>query len=163
MSDQYFRFLTRDAARGRSALLEQLLARAEAWVSVADWRADAFRVIAPQAASMPAVAAAALCADHGPVDAAWVCAATPVHYVAEMSNVRLPVDGMLALTSAGADSLAADFNRVWQGSGIRMTATDRRGFSVRSIARCRSERAIRNRRSECTSKNFCRPARTRLA
>ena len=123
MSDQYFRFLTRDAARGRSALLEQLLARAEAWVSVADWRADAFRVIAPQAASMPAVAAAALCADHGPVDAAWVCAATPVHYVAEMSNVRLPVDGMLALTSAVADSLAADFNRVWQGSGIRMTAT----------------------------------------
>src|SRR5258708_12917569 len=72
---------------------------------------------------MPAVAAAALRADHGAVDAAWVCAATPVHYVAEMSSVRLPVDGMLALSAAGADSLAADFNRVWQGSGVRMTAT----------------------------------------
>jgi len=123
VSDQYFRFLTRGAARSRCALLEQLLARADDWVSVADWRADAFRVIAPQGASMPAVAAAALCADHGAVDAAWVCAATPVHYVAEMSSVRLPVDGMLALTAAGADCLAADFNRVWQGSGVRMTAT----------------------------------------
>ena len=123
MSDHYFRFLTRDTSRHRCALLEQLLARAEDWVSVADWRADAFRVIAPQAASMPAVAAAALCADHGAVDAAWVCAATPVHYVAEMTSVRLPVDGMLSLSVAGADSLATDFNRLWQGSGVRMTAS----------------------------------------
>jgi hypothetical protein len=29
---------------------------------------------------------------------------------------------MLALTPAGADTLTADFNRVWKGSGIRMTA-----------------------------------------
>jgi hypothetical protein len=123
VSEHYFRFLTRDTSRHRCALLEQLLARAEDWVSVADWRADAFRVIAPQAASMPAVAAAALCADHGAVDAAWVCAATPVHYVAEMSSVRLPVDGMLSLTVAGADSLATDFNRLWRGSGVRTTAT----------------------------------------
>lgn len=123
MSDQYFHFTARGAARNRSALLEQLLARADDGVPTADWRADAFRVIAPQAACMPAVAAAALCADQGAVDAAWVCAATPVHYVAEMSSVRLPVDGMLSLTAAGADSLAKDFNRVWQGSGARMTAT----------------------------------------
>ena len=123
MPDQYFRFLARPASRSRSALLERLLARADDCVSVANWRADAFRVIAPQAACLPAVAAAALCADRGAVDAAWVCAATPVHYVAEMTSVRLPVDGMLSLTAAGADSLAADFNRVWQGSGIRMTAT----------------------------------------
>ena len=123
MSDQYFRFLARDTLRRRSTLLEQLLARADDGVSVADWRADAFRVIAPQAAGLPAVAAAALYADSGAVDAAWVCAATPVHYVAEMTSVRLPADGMLSLTAAGADSLATDFNRVWQGSGIRMTAS----------------------------------------
>jgi hypothetical protein len=30
---------------------------------------------------------------------------------------------MLTLTAAGADSFAADFNQVWQGSGVRMTAT----------------------------------------
>jgi hypothetical protein len=105
---------------------------------VADWRADAFRVIAPQAACMPAVAAAALCADRAPVNtapahtgaadagavsAAWVCAATPVHYVAEMTSVRLGWDGMLALSPAGAETLASDFNRVWKGSGIHLAAS----------------------------------------
>ena len=123
MSDQYFHFLARGASRSRCDLLERLLARADDGVSVADWRADAFRIIAPQAASMPAVAAAALCAAHGAVDAAWVCAATPVQYLAEMTSVRLPVDGMLSLSAAVADSLATDFNRVWRGSGVRMTAT----------------------------------------
>jgi hypothetical protein len=127
VSSQYFRFVARDTSRLRVPLLEQLIARADAWVPVADWRAEAFRVIAPQAACMPAVAAAALLADRaaedtGAPDAVWICVATPVHYVAEMTSVRLDKDGMLALTPSGADSLAADFNRVWKGSGIRMTA-----------------------------------------
>jgi hypothetical protein len=122
VSSQYFRFVARASSRRRVPLLEQLIARADDWVPVADWRADAFRVIAPQAACMPAIAAAALCADRGAVDAAWVCVATPVHYEAEMSSVRLGRDGMLSLTAAGAQSLASDFNRVWKGSGIRMTA-----------------------------------------
>jgi hypothetical protein len=128
VSSQYFRFAVRDTSRLRVPLLEQLLARADGWVSVADWRADAFRVIAPQAACMPAVAAAALCADRGAVhtdavSGAWVCAATPVHYVAEMTSVRLPADGMLALSPAGAETLASDFNRVWKGSGIHLTSS----------------------------------------
>jgi hypothetical protein len=128
VSSQYFRFVAHDSSRRRDALLEQLIARADDWVPVADWRAEAFRVIAPQAACMPAVAAAALCADRaavdtGAVDAAWVCVATPVHYVAEMTSVRLSQDGMLTPTAAAADTLAADFNRVWKGSGIQMTAT----------------------------------------
>ena len=136
MSSQYFRFAVRDTSRLRVPLLEQLLARADGWVTVTDWRADAFRVIAPQAACMPAVAAAALCADRAAVNsasadtasadtgnAAWVCAATPVHYVAEMTSVRLGWDGMLALSPAGAETLASDFNRVWKGSGIRLTAS----------------------------------------
>jgi hypothetical protein len=138
VSSQYFRFAVRDNSRLRVPPLEQLLARADGWVPVADWRADAFRVIAPQAACMPAVAAAALCADRaalhtgaadagcadaGAVSAAWVCAATPVHYVAEMTSVRLGWDGMLALTQAGAETLASDFNRVWKGSGIHLTAS----------------------------------------
>jgi hypothetical protein len=132
VSSQYFRFVAHDTSRLRVPLLEQLIARADDWAPVADWRAEAFRVIAPQTARMPAVAAAALCADRaavdtaavgtGAVDAAWVCVATPVHYVAEMTSVRLSQDGILALTPAGADTLAADFNRVWKGSGIRMTA-----------------------------------------
>jgi hypothetical protein len=142
VSSQYFRFAMRDTSRLRVPFLEQLLARADGWVSVNDWRADAFRVIAPQAACMPAVAAAALCADRaahtgvagaaagdadaadaGAVSAAWVCVATPVHYVAEMTSVRLGFDGMLALSPAGAETLASDFNRVWKGSGIHLTAS----------------------------------------
>jgi hypothetical protein len=122
VSSQYFRFVVREGARLRVPLLEQLLARVDDWTPVSDWRAEAFRVIAPQASCMPAVAAVALCADRAAVDAAWVCVATPVHYVAEMTSVRLGKDGMLSLTPAAADSLAADFNRVWKGSGIHMTA-----------------------------------------
>lgn len=122
MSSQYFRFLARGIAQVRSPLLERLIARADAWKPVADWRADAFRVIAPEAVGMPAVAAAALYADHGAVSAAWVCAATPVHYEAQMSSVRLPADGVLSMTPAAAENLAADFNRVWRGSGTRMIA-----------------------------------------
>jgi hypothetical protein len=145
VSSQYFRFVVRDTSRRRSALLEQLIARADDWTPVADWRADAFRVIAPPAAQMPAVAAAALCADRGAVhtdavdtgavhtgavhtaaaSAAWVCAATPVHYVAEMTSVRLAADGMLTLSPAGAETLASDFNRVWKGSGIHLTTAPR--------------------------------------
>ncbi len=72
---------------------------------------------------MPAVAAAALCADGGAVSGAWVCVATPVHYEAEISSVRLTADGVLSLTQDSATALAADFNRIWKGSGIRMTAS----------------------------------------
>jgi hypothetical protein len=127
VSSQFFRFVARASSHRRAPLLEQLIARADDWVPVADWRAEAFRVIAPQTPCMPAVAAAALCADRaavetGAVAAAWVCAATPVHYVAEMSSVRLAEDGMLSLSLAEAETLASDFNRVWEGSGVRMTA-----------------------------------------
>ena len=128
MSSQYFRFAARGSERERSPLLERLLARAETRESVTDWRADAFRVIAPDAVSVPAVAAAVLYADGaatesaGIKDSSWVCVATPVHYQAEMSNVRLPQDGMLTLSMASAATLAADFNRVWQGSGISLWA-----------------------------------------
>ena len=122
MSSQYFRFVARGGSRRRVPLLEQLIARADHWVPVADWRAEAFRVIAPQAPRMPAVAAAALCAERGAVSAAWVCAATPVRYEAEMSSVRMPADSILSLTPAAAETLASDFNRIWKGSGIRMTS-----------------------------------------
>ena len=134
MSSQYFRFVARGIPHGRVPLLEQLIARADDWEPVTDWRADAFRVIAPQAASMPAVAAAALCADRAAetaaASAAWVCVATPVHYETEMSNVRLPADGILSLTPALAETLVADFNRVWKSSGIRMTAARSQLFCI---------------------------------
>jgi hypothetical protein len=100
--------------------LERLLARANAPVAVADWRADAFRTIAPPHAPLPGVAAAALYAARGPVDGASVFLATPVHYLAEMTNVRLPAGGVLTLRGPEAEALAADFNRIWNGAGIRL-------------------------------------------
>ena len=123
MSIHYFRFTHRSAgSRQRARLLERLLARADTPTVVTDWRADAFRLIAPQSASMPGVGAAAVCAEQGLVDAASVFIATPVHYVAEMSNVRLAADGILSLSRPDADALAADFNRVWHDAGIRLVS-----------------------------------------
>jgi hypothetical protein len=123
VSTHYFRFTRRGGAnRERAPLLERLLARADGSAAVSDWRVDAFRLIAPTMTSMPGVGAAALYADVGPVDAACVFLATPVHYVAEMSNVRLPAGGILSLRQPEADALAADFNRVWKDAGIRLLA-----------------------------------------
>jgi hypothetical protein len=121
VSIHFYRFTHRGAASPqRAPLLERLLARADPPTVVTDWRADAFRLIAPQSVSMPSVAAAALCAERGLVDAASVFIATPVHYLAEMSNVRLAAAGILSLTRPEADALAADFNRVWHDAGIRL-------------------------------------------
>ena len=120
MSIHYYRFTHRGAGSPqRAPLLERLLARADTSTVVTDWRADAFRLIAPQSA-MPGVGAAALCAEQGLIDAASVFIATPVHYLAEMSNVRLAAHGILSLSRAEADALAADFNRVWHDAGIRL-------------------------------------------
>lgn len=122
MSSQYFRFSAGATAEPRrAALLERLLARADAFKTVSDWRADAFQVLAP-GAGMPAIASAALFADLGAVEAGWVCLATPVHYVADMTSVRLPQDGRLSMPRAAGEMLAADFNRVWTGSGCRLIA-----------------------------------------
>jgi hypothetical protein len=123
VSTHYFRITRRGALnRERAPLLERLLARADGSTAVADWRVDAFRLIAPAMTSMPGVGAAALYGDVGAVDAASVFLATPVHYVADMSNVRLPADGILSLRRPEADALAADFNRVWKDAGIRLLA-----------------------------------------
>jgi hypothetical protein len=123
VATHYFRFTHRGAGnRQRAGLLERLLARADAPAVVTDWRADAYRVIAPTWAARPGLGAAALCAEVGWVDAASVFIATPVHYIAEMSNVRLASDGILSLSRPEADALAADFNRVWHDAGIRLIA-----------------------------------------
>jgi hypothetical protein len=123
VSSHYFRFTHRSAvAPQRSRLLERLLAGADACTAITDWRADAFRVIAPQIGTVPGVGAAALYAERGSVDAASVFVATPVHYVAEMHNVRLAGDGILSLRQSEAEDLAADFNRVWMGAGVRLVA-----------------------------------------
>jgi hypothetical protein len=123
VSSHYFRFTHRSAVTPhRSRLLERLLAGADACTAITDWRADGFRVIAPQIGTVPGVGAAALYAERGRVDAASVFVATPVHYVAEMHNVRLAADGILSLRQSEAEDLTADFNRVWMDAGVRLVA-----------------------------------------
>jgi hypothetical protein len=123
VSTHYFRFNWRNAiARQRCRRLETLLARSDDCSAVTDWRADAFWVIAAPGTAMPGLGAAALFADHGAVEGAAVLIATPVRYVAEMSNVRLAADGILSLRPAEAEALAGDFNRVWYDAGIRLLA-----------------------------------------
>jgi hypothetical protein len=107
--------------------LERLLARADEASADADWRAEAFRLIAPQT-PMPALAPVASLAAGGDRPAGWVFLATPVHYLAELSNVRLADEGILLLDAAEAESLARDFNRDWRDSGIRLSAASRRLF-----------------------------------
>ncbi|MGB6310897.1 MAG: hypothetical protein WBF89_24180 [Steroidobacteraceae bacterium] len=121
MFTHYFRITHRGAGnRQRARLLEALLARAETAAAVTDWRADAFRVLAPSSLTMPGLGAAALCAERGRVDAGWVFIATPVHYIAEMANVRLHADGIVSLAPPQADVLAADFNGMWHDTGMRL-------------------------------------------
>ncbi|HEY3654515.1 MAG TPA: hypothetical protein VGL34_05940 [Steroidobacteraceae bacterium] len=102
----------------RSPLLERLIARASTPARVADWRAEAFRVIAPEEGVMPPIAATALNA--GTAAGAWVCIATAVHFSAGMSNVTMPADGIVELDNAEAETLATDFNRVFAGAGMRL-------------------------------------------
>jgi hypothetical protein len=122
VSSHYFRFTLHDTVnRQRSAMLESLLARAHASREISDWRADAFRILAPGADTMPGVGAAAYLGQRGtPMADGTVFIATPVHYVAEMSNVRLPADGVLSLERREAEKLSADFNRVWGDAGLRL-------------------------------------------
>ncbi|HEY2675589.1 MAG TPA: hypothetical protein VGI65_01380 [Steroidobacteraceae bacterium] len=123
MSTQYFRFSApQEFEAGRCALLEKLLACANQQVITNDWRRDAFQVLAQAGAVMPALAPAVLCAENLAPDAGWVCMATPLHYLADSSSVRLPWDGVLPLDGTAAESLALDFNRVWKNSGVGLIA-----------------------------------------
>jgi hypothetical protein len=123
VSTQYFRFSAlQEFEAGRCALLEKLLACANQQVITNDWRRDAFQVLAQTGAVMPALAPTVLCAENLAADAAWICMATPLHYVADSSSVRLPGDGMLSLDRPAAEALALDFNRVWKNSGVGFIA-----------------------------------------
>jgi hypothetical protein len=107
--------------------LERLLACADECSIAPDWRAAAFAVLAP-GIPLPPVAALAMRAAGMAPQAAWVCLATPVHYLAELSNVRFAGDGMLSLEAAEAQALALDFNRLWSGAGVQLWAAANRLF-----------------------------------
>lgn len=128
MAARYLRFQLRVPEEpGASPLLERLLARADESAAVKDWRAEAFSVIAPQT-PMPAIAAVVHRAAGGSGRDGWVFLATPVHYLAELSNVRFAGEGILSLDAAQAAALACDFNRVWSDAGVHLWAGSNRLF-----------------------------------
>jgi hypothetical protein len=106
----------------RAPLLERMLARAAPRQGGPDWREEAFRSIAPLRAPMPGIAPAALCSEVGPLAAGAVYIASPVHCEAGMVSVRLPADGLLALTAEEAGQLARELNRDLAGSGQHLVA-----------------------------------------
>jgi len=133
--------------RSREPLLERLLARADECSIAPDWRRDAFAVLAPGVPLPPlaplALKSAGIAPATGSLRApsrgapsppvpspvpAWVCLATPVHYLAELSNVRFAGDGMLILDAAEAAALALDFNRLWSGADVHLWAASKRLF-----------------------------------
>jgi len=121
LSTVYLRFAAHQPfVAERAPLLERWLARADCAASVADWRAQAFRVIAAPTEQMPPIATAALRAGACHAHGAWVCIATPLHLLAGPSGVSMPPDGILNLDPADADALAADFNRVFSGAGMHL-------------------------------------------
>ena len=122
MSSQYFRFGEPGAEPQREAMLESLLAAAHTPTLIDEWRTDALSLMAPQW-PVPAVAPVAF-AREGLVGTEWVYLATPVHYVAELSNVRMASDGVLDLEPSQAQALAQSFAPVWHDAGVRLQASD---------------------------------------
>jgi hypothetical protein len=121
LSIVYFRITARGAhSRNRAPSLERLLARADAPTDAADWRAQAFRLIAPEGACVPAVANAALAPGASRAPGSWVCVATPVHLLAGMTSIGMAADGLLEIDSFEADALSVDFNRVFAGGGVSL-------------------------------------------
>ena len=89
-----------------------------------------------QASAAPGAAA------HG----AWLCLATPLHYIAELSNVRLSPEGILSLDAAEAAQLVRDFNHTWRDSAFRLEALGAtlfcRADQALDAAQCDPERAL---------------------
>ncbi len=103
----------------RCALLERALAGAYATAVVADWRADAAALVAPQAEAMPSIANAVWAQSEDAIDG-FGYLATLVYLVAGMRDVRLSSQGILSVSSAEAEELAASFNRTMKGAGYRL-------------------------------------------
>ncbi len=128
MSTVYIRFPAPPADREptsklcRSPLLEGLLARADSSAESEAWRADAFRVLSTE--PLPAIGPVGLFAAQvgGASGCACVYVATPVHYQATMTDVRMPQTGVLSLSAAAAAGLADDFNRVFAPGGQSLHA-----------------------------------------
>jgi len=134
LSIVYLRFPLGFPPAPRAPLLERLLASAGAAVHYEDWREDAWQLLqadssarrppldTPVAEPRPAAGPAGLFAAHGASSEGYACVASPLHYVAGMTNVHLPAGGVLRLGAAEANELIRDFARVFADDQQRLVA-----------------------------------------
>jgi hypothetical protein len=116
LSTVYFRF-SAGAPLERAPLLERLLVCADSVAESADWRAQAFSVIAPDGVHAPAPASAAARCGAGDELRTWGLLATPVQFAVGMTSVSLPLDGILTLEPDETATLLGDFERVFGRTG----------------------------------------------
>lgn len=114
------------AALPRLPVLERWLAQGEARAAPGGWRESLWRECgdASQPAVPPASIAGAAVAGVPLDQPLWL--ATPVHLMAGLDTVRMHPAGLLELDSSEQAALAADFGRVFAGSGQSLHATGRR-------------------------------------
>jgi len=112
----------------RAPLLERLLARGASTGAVEDWRAHAWRMLAP-GTEFPGVACGARersataeseASARSALGAGWLMLASPVNLIAGMRGVSLAEDGLLPLSAQEADWLASEFNRAFSAGGARL-------------------------------------------
>jgi hypothetical protein len=123
---------TRQSADSQSGLprlpvLENWLAGAKLDELPGGWRSWLLATQAPGlavAAQAPVAALAVPGSTPGVTAHPWL--ATPVHFVAGLDTLRLHPAGLLALEPVEQQALAADFERVFAGSGWRLHASGRR-------------------------------------
>jgi hypothetical protein len=107
------------------AQVEQLPGGWRAWLLAKHAPGLAQGALAPVAAlALPMAAGSAAGALGAPAAHPWL--ATPVHFVAGLDTVRLHPAGLLALDAGEQLALAADFERVFAGSGWCLHAGSRR-------------------------------------
>jgi hypothetical protein len=123
---RYLRFNAGAEPRERQPSLERLLVGAGPGGVLTDWRGEVFAQLAPQAPVPAAGAVAAFgLADLDPA-IRLICIASPVSYMAELSNVRMANDGVLGLQSDELRALSQDFNKVWADAGVQLRVREER-------------------------------------
>ena len=128
LRDLYPVRLDRDtrAALPRLPALESWLAQGDSEQHSGDWRQWLWARFADDAQREAPPAAIAGTAVAEVPEGLPVWFATPVHFVAGLDTVRLHPAGLLELSAAEQQALAADFARVFSGSGYSLHVTGRR-------------------------------------
>lgn len=94
---------------------------------LAAWAGQA--ALGTEAPATVASAAARPLANHNETHTVWL--ATPVHLVAGLSSVHLDERGLLEVELGVRQTLAAEFNSLFAGSGFRLEALPAAGFLMR--------------------------------